>query len=67
MSILEVDIIIVHLFFLIFHFLGTKFEIRLKYFLDKNLQKQPLCIWIGGQQKYRSKSNNRWETTVRKQ
>ena len=45
MSILEVDIIIVHLFFLIFHFLGPKFEIRLKYFLDK-YPKSSHCGWL---------------------
>ena len=43
MSISKVDILVVPLFFLISYLLLPKIEICLKYFLDKNAQKQPLC------------------------
>ena len=42
MSILKVDITLVHWFFLIFQLLVPKIEICLKYFLDKNSPKRPL-------------------------
>jgi hypothetical protein len=38
----EIDITKVPLFFQIFYLLVSKIEICLKYFLDKNLPKQPL-------------------------
>ena len=41
MSFLKGDITIVVVLFLISYSLVTKFEICLKYFLDKNSQKQP--------------------------
>ena len=43
MSILKVDITIVPLFFLMLYALVPKIEICVKYFLDKNSQKEPLC------------------------
>ena len=43
MSILKVDITIVSLFFVIYYAWVPKIEICLKYFLDKNSQKQPFC------------------------
>ena len=44
MSILKVDITIVSLFFVIYYAWVPKIEICLKYFLDKNSQKQPLWL-----------------------
>ena len=43
LSTLKFDIVIVPLFFLSSYLLVPKIEICLKYFLDKNAQKQPLC------------------------
>ena len=43
MSILKVDKLIMPLFFLISYSLVPKIEICLKYFMDKNSKKQPLC------------------------
>ena len=39
----KIDRMKVPLFFLILYSLVSKIEICLKYFLDKNFQKQPLC------------------------
>ena len=43
MSISKVDKMIVLLFFMISYLLVPKMKNCLKYFLDKNLKKQPLC------------------------
>ena len=43
MSISKVDKMIVVSFFMISYLLVPKIEICLKYFLDKNPKKQPLC------------------------
>ena len=40
MSILNIDYLVA-----IFYSLVPKIDICLKYFLDKNSQKQPLCVW----------------------
>ena len=44
MSISKIGIIFVPLFFLISDLLEPKVEICLRYFLDKNSPKQPLCL-----------------------
>ena len=63
-SILKVDIKSVsNFFFLIFHSLVPKYEICLKYILDKNSIKQPQCVV--GYSHRQSKSESKGEQHVR--
>ena len=45
MSILNIDYLVATYIFSFFNSLVPKIDICLKYFLDKNSQKQPLCVW----------------------